>query len=205
MTATALVSTVPAWAEVTLSAVIPLSGSNATPGKDQRRAIEIAVKTVNDAGGVLGGPLEVIIEDSAGKPQTAINAAKKLVSVNDVALVIGSYSSVEEGFHGWGRVTPDFETGIFSFETVKPGKVTGPDARPMAPHLNLWLGARGINVGLSTRMYFDDEDAANAADPVLTLIEQPLRRETLIAQADGNAYHFNIRLQGAGETVFFDL
>ncbi|WP_259950657.1 ABC transporter substrate-binding protein [Sulfitobacter sp. W002] len=93
MTATALVSTVPAWAEVTLGAVIPLSGSNATPGEDQRRAIEIAVKTVNDAGGVLGEPLEVIIEDSAGKPQTAIDAAKKLVSVNDVALVIGSYSS----------------------------------------------------------------------------------------------------------------
>ena len=112
---------------------------------------------------------------------------------------------VEDGFRGWGRVTPDFETGVFSFETVKPGKVTGPDARPMAPHLNLWLVARGINVGLNTRMYFGDEDAANAADPVLTLIEQPLRRETLIAHADGNAYHFDIRLQGAGETVFFDL
>ncbi|UWR39557.1 protocatechuate 3,4-dioxygenase subunit alpha [Sulfitobacter sp. W074] len=112
---------------------------------------------------------------------------------------------VEDGFRGWGRVTPDFETGVFSFETVKPGKVTGPDARPMAPHLNLWLVARGINVGLNTRMYFDDEDEANAADPVLTLIEQPLRRETLIARADGNAYHFDIRLQGEGETVFFDL
>lgn len=112
---------------------------------------------------------------------------------------------VADGFRGWGRVTPDFETGVFSFETVKPGKVTGPDARPMAPHLNLWLVARGINVGLNTRMYFGDEDAANAADPVLTLIEQPLRRETLIAHADGNAYHLDIRLQGAGETVFFDL
>ena len=112
---------------------------------------------------------------------------------------------VEDGFRGWGRVTPDFETGVFSFETVKPGKVTGPDARPMAPHLNLWLVARGINVGLNTRMYFGDEDAANAADPVLTLIEQPLRRETLIAHADGNAYHFDIRLQGESETVFFDL
>lgn len=112
---------------------------------------------------------------------------------------------VEDGFRGWGRVTPDFETGVFSFETVKPGRVTGPDARPMAPHLNLWLVARGINVGLNTRMYFGDEDEANAADPVLTLIEQPLRRETLIARADGNTYHFDIRLQGEGETVFFDL
>ena len=112
---------------------------------------------------------------------------------------------VEDGFLGWGRVTPDFETGVFSFETMKPGKVTGPDARPMAPHLNLWLVARGINVGLNTRMYFGDEDEANAADPVLTLIEQPLRRETLIARADGNAYHFDIRLQGESETVFFDL
>lgn len=112
---------------------------------------------------------------------------------------------VEGGFRGWGRVTPDFETGVFSFETVKPGKVTGRDTRPMAPHLNLWLVARGINVGLNTRMYFGDEDAANAIDPVLTLIEQPLRRETLIARAAGNTYHFDIRLQGEDETVFFDL
>ncbi|MHA6263958.1 protocatechuate 3,4-dioxygenase subunit alpha [Arenibacterium sp. CAU 1754] len=112
---------------------------------------------------------------------------------------------VENGFRGWGRVIPDFETGKFSFETVKPGAVMGRNDRPMAPHLNLWLVARGINIGLNTRMYFGDEDKANAADPVLNLVEQAHRRETLIANADGSTYHFDICLQGDAETVFFDV
>ena len=112
---------------------------------------------------------------------------------------------VEAGFSGWGRVIPDFDTGVFTFETVKPGPVTAADGRPAAPHLNLWLVARGINVGLNTRMYFGDEDAANRADPVLGLIEQAHRRATLIAKADGSRYIFDIRLQGDDETVFFDI
>jgi protocatechuate 3,4-dioxygenase alpha subunit len=112
---------------------------------------------------------------------------------------------VEEGFRGWGRVVPDFDTGQFRFATVKPGPVMGRNARLMAPHLNLWLVARGLNVGLNTRMYFGDEAQANAADPVLNLVEQAHRRATLIARADGPTYHFDIRLQGDAETVFFDV
>lgn len=112
---------------------------------------------------------------------------------------------VEEGFRGWGRAISDFDTGAFSFETVKPGPVTGPDGRNAAPHLNLWIVARGINIGLNTRMYFDDEGDANAADPVLGLVEQVHRRDTLIAHRDGSTFHFDIRLQGDGETVFFDV
>jgi len=112
---------------------------------------------------------------------------------------------VEPGFRGWGRVVPDFDTGQFRFDTVKPGPVMGRNGRLMAPHLNLWLVARGINVGLSTRMYFGDEEAANAADPVLSLIEQAHRRQTLVAGAEGNHYHFDICLQGDAETVFFDV
>lgn len=114
--------------------------------------------------------------------------------------------AVEEGFRGWGRVLPDFETGRFGFETIKPGAVDG-----MAPHLNLWLVARGINLGLNTRMYFGDEVQANAADPVLNRIEQPHRRETLIATRHEDeddhrvSYRFDICLQGENETVFFDL
>ncbi|MGR3461479.1 MAG: protocatechuate 3,4-dioxygenase subunit alpha [Roseovarius sp.] len=112
---------------------------------------------------------------------------------------------VEDGFRGWGRVIPDFDSGVFDIETVKPGAIMGRDGRLMAPHLNLWLVARGINTGLNTRMYFGDEEAANAADPVLGLIEQAHRRQTLIARADGLRYHFDIRLQGDNETVFFDV
>ena len=82
---------------------------------------------------------------------------------------------------GPGR-SPTSTTGLYAFETVKPGVASpGRGGRPMAPHLNLWIVARGINIGLNTRMYFDDEAEANAADPVLNLIEQVDRRATLIA------------------------
>lgn len=114
------------------------------------------------------------------------------------------HAQVAPGFRGWGRVIPDFDTGLWSFDTIKPGSVMGRNARPMAPHVSLWIVARGINIGLNTRMYFDDED--NAADPVLNLIEQAPRRETLLARKLGpGQYRFDIRLQGDGETVFLDV
>jgi len=82
----------------------------------------------------------------------------------------------------------------------------------MAPHINAWIVARGINIGLNTRIYFSDEAAANAKDPVINLIEWEARRKTLIAErtdrrSDGGAvvYRFDIRLQGENETVFFDV
>ncbi|WP_415718888.1 protocatechuate 3,4-dioxygenase subunit alpha [Roseibium alexandrii] len=116
---------------------------------------------------------------------------------------------VEDGFKGWGRVIPDFDTGNWTFETVKPGAVTDLNGRQMAPHISLWIVARGINVGLQTRLYFSDEAAANAADPVLNLIEWERRRATLIAErtdSDGTpVYRFDIKLQGEDETVFFDI
>ena len=75
--------------------------------------------------------------------------------------------------------------------------------------ITLWIVARGINIGLNTRLYFSDEAAANAADPVINLIEWERRRQTLIArrtERDGKAvYRFDIRVQGEDETVFFDL
>ncbi|MCB1972818.1 MAG: protocatechuate 3,4-dioxygenase subunit alpha, partial [Geminicoccaceae bacterium] len=81
---------------------------------------------------------------------------------------------------------------------------------PMAPHINLWIVARGINIGLNTRMYFEDETEANAVDPVLNLIEWENRRGTLLAKRAGErdgvpVYRFEIRLQGDNETVFFDV
>jgi protocatechuate 3,4-dioxygenase alpha subunit len=108
-------------------------------------------------------------------------------------------------FTGWGRQPVDLETGIYRFETIKPGRVPFPDGRLQAPHVMLWIVARGINIGLHTRMYFGDEEAANAEDPVLAKIEHKVRVPTLIAQADGNSYTFDIHLQGEKETVFFDI
>jgi len=116
---------------------------------------------------------------------------------------------VEDGFRGWGRVITDFDTGEWGFDTVKPGPVMGRNGRLMAPHITLWIVARGINIGLNTRLYFSDETAANAADPVINLIEWERRRKTLIArrtERDGKVvYRFDIRVQGEDETVFFDL
>ena len=116
---------------------------------------------------------------------------------------------VEEGFRGWGRVITDFDTGEWGFDTVKPGAVMGRNGRMMAPHINLWIVARGINVGLNTRIYFEDEIDANAADPVLNIIEWERRRATLIAkrtERDGQiVYRFDIKMQGEDETVFFDI
>lgn len=83
----------PVMAQTTIGAVIPLSGASATQGEDQRRGIEIAVEEVNAAGGVLGKPLKVLIEDSGGRPPSALDAAKKLVAVDKVPAVIGEYSS----------------------------------------------------------------------------------------------------------------
>ncbi|WP_212523306.1 protocatechuate 3,4-dioxygenase subunit alpha [Actibacterium sp. MT2.3-13A] len=116
---------------------------------------------------------------------------------------------VEEGFRGWGRVITDFDTGEWGFDTVKPGPVMGRNGQMMAPHINLWIVARGINIGLNTRIYFDDEAEANAADPVINGVEWERRRQTLIArrtERDGQVvYRFDIRLQGGDETVFFDI
>ena len=119
---------------------------------------------------------------------------------------------IDPHFRGWGRACTDFETGVYTFDTIKPGPVEGRDERTMAPHINAWIVARGINMGLNTRIYFSDEAAANAKDPVINLIEWEARRKTLVAERqtkkgkDGVAvYRFDIRLQGEGETVFFDV
>jgi protocatechuate 3,4-dioxygenase alpha subunit len=120
-----------------------------------------------------------------------------------------SQGTTDEDFRGWGRAGSDFESGLITFETVKPGTTIDKAGRKCAPHVNVWIVARGINIGLNTRLYFSDEGAANAADPVLNLIEQPVRRSTLIAKRGERAgkvvYDFTINLQGPDETVFFDV
>jgi protocatechuate 3,4-dioxygenase alpha subunit len=117
---------------------------------------------------------------------------------------------LDQRFRGWARTGTDFNTGLYTIRTIKPGSVAGRKARKaMAPHVNFWLASRGINIGLATRMYFGDEEAANSEDPVLNIIEQPERRRTLIAtrsEREGTVvYTFDIHLQGDRETVFFDV
>src|SRR3954453_3540978 len=75
--------------------------------------------------------------------------------------------ALDESFRGWGRTGTDFQTGIYMFETTNPGRPVGRHGhRAMAPHVNVWLAARGITIGLATRLYFADETAANRSTPV---------------------------------------
>ena len=108
---------------------------------------------------------------------------------------------LEASFRGYGRSLTD-ENGAFRFNTIKPGRVPGPDGKPQAPHLNVTIFMRGLLKQLQTRMYFPD-DAANAADPVLVLVPAE-RRSTLIARRNGDHLEWNVVLQGRNETVFFD-
>ncbi|HJO52426.1 MAG TPA: protocatechuate 3,4-dioxygenase subunit alpha, partial [Sulfitobacter pontiacus] len=110
----------------------------------------------------------------------------------------------DPNFTGWGRKAGDYDTGEWQFDTIRPGAVPFPDGRMMAPHISLWIVARGINIGLNTRMYFPDAD--NSADPLLTRIEHQNRVATLIAERETDGvYRFDIYLQGEKETVFLDV
>ena len=123
----------------------------------------------------------------------------------DAAGCFAGQTGSDPDFNGFGRCPCDAGTGEFRFETIKPGPVAWPQGGFQAPHISLWIVARGINLGLHTRVYFADEKAANAADPVLTQISGN-RVQTLLARPETTgAYRFDIHLQGPDETVFFDV
>jgi protocatechuate 3,4-dioxygenase alpha subunit len=108
---------------------------------------------------------------------------------------------LEAGFSGFGRVFTDAD-GRFRFRTIKPGRVPGPEGELQAPHLNITIFMRGLLKHLHTRIYFPGD--ANATDAILRRVP-PDRRGTLIARAsDAGTLEWNVVLQGANETVFFD-
>ncbi len=109
-------------------------------------------------------------------------------------------------FSGWGRCAADPDSGEYRFDTIKPGSLPDADGNLAAPHITVWIVARGINVGLHTRLYFDDEGEANAGDSLLAAVEPRERAATLLAKSDGDGnYRFDIYLQGPRETVFLDI
>ena len=141
------------------------------------------------------------------------------IGINDAMIEIwqadaqGRYASPRDTrarpntqFKGFGRSATD-KNGEFSFDTVKPGLVPGPEGKPQAPHIVVCIYSRGMLRQLYTRLYFSDE-SSNSSDPILTLVPGD-RRDTLIAhkqsQAGHNVYRFDIRVQGGDETVFFDI
>ncbi len=107
------------------------------------------------------------------------------------------------GFGGFGRC-PTQEDGSFAILTLKPGPVPGPGGL-QAPHVDLSVFSRGLLHRVVTRMYFADEQEANADDPVLWGSVDPSLRQTLIAERSDDGYTFDIHLQGEHETVFFRL
>lgn len=157
--------------------------------KTQGERIEIKLRLIDGSGTPLKDALvEIWQADAAG----LYNSPSEMRGAADPA------------FSGWGRRPVDMN-GECVFETIKPGSVPFNDGRLMAPHVTVWIVARGINIGLHTRMYFADEEAANAEDPVLARIEHRSRVATLIAPRDGDTYTFDIHLQSERETVFFDI
>jgi protocatechuate 3,4-dioxygenase alpha subunit len=141
------------------------------------------------------------------------------VGINDAMLEIwqadaqGRYAHPRDArtrpntrFKGFGRSATD-KSGTYSFDTIKPGSVPGPDGKPQAPHIVFCIFSRGMLRQIYTRLYFSDE-AANGADPILAMVPAD-RRGTLIAhketQGDRTVYRFDIRVQGENETVFFDI
>lgn len=109
---------------------------------------------------------------------------------------------IEKGWRGFGRIPTDAKGG-FRFTTIKPGRVPAPGGGLQAPHLVVSVFMRGMLKQLATRIYFPDEAAANAADPVLKLVP-PARRATMIPKPKGKVLEWDIVLQGKNETVFLD-
>lgn len=120
----------------------------------------------------------------------------------------GAVRSATPGFRGFGR-SPTDQDGRYRIVTVRPGPLPCPDGGTEAPHLDVSVFARGLLDRVVTRIYFADETAANAADPVLSAIAEPERRASLLATAipggDTDEFRFDIWLQGEHETVFFEV
>jgi protocatechuate 3,4-dioxygenase, alpha subunit len=118
----------------------------------------------------------------------------------------GAVKPTTPGFRGFGRCATD-QDGRYRIVTVRPGPLPCPDGGTEAPHLDVSVFARGLLDRVVTRIYFTDETQANVADPVLSGIAEPERRETLLAVQAGQAgeFLFDIRLRGERETVFFDV
>jgi len=109
--------------------------------------------------------------------------------------------SVPAGFTGFARTGTEAD-GSFEFTIVKPGQVPWPEGGLQAPHLEVGVLARGLLKRLVTRLYFPDEEEANAADPFLSTLE-PGPRATLVAVPDGGGLRFDVVLQGKRQTAFF--
>jgi protocatechuate 3,4-dioxygenase, alpha subunit len=184
----------------------PFFASALTPGKDYDWAQTIGNDLITPDASGQRIRIEGRVLDGDGAP---INDSMIEIWQADAA---GRYAHPADKrrpnakFTGFGRARTDANGG-FSFATIKPGSVPGPDGKAQAPHILVAVFSRGMPRHCYTRIYFADE-AANSSDPVLNLVPAD-RRSTLITKRDERneqaVYVFDIRLQGPNETVFFDI
>jgi len=142
-----------------------------------------------------------VVYDGAGEPVT-----DAMVEISHAGPISSDENpnTFDGDFSGWGR-SGTVDGGRFSFVTLKPAPVPAADGTPQAPHVNVVVFARGLLRQVVTRLYFPDEGEANAGDAVLSSIEDPGLRGTLVARDEGGgAYRFDVRLQGEGQTAFFE-
>lgn len=158
----------------------PVMADSATPGKPIR--------------------VEGVVYDGAGKPIN--DALVEFWQADGNGDIVTAQNRGNGRFNGIGRCgTGTLDGNIYRFETVKPGINRKGDA----PFIQIILTMRGLLNHVFTRIYFPEDAAANAADPVLALVPEA-RRATLIAkQVSPGLYRFDIHMQGEFETVFFDM
>lgn len=163
------------------------------------------------------GPFWHLLEDPSWADLTRFGAAGETITLTGAVFdgdgkpctdacveIWQSDPPASDSFPAFGRSRTN-QQGEFRFVTLKPGPVAGRGNALQAPHIAICVMARGLMRGLTTRAYFRDE-TLNTTDPLLTAIEDPVRRDTLIAQPAGAAtWRLDIRLQGDGETVFLDV
>jgi len=163
------------------------------------------------------GPYWHLLEEKEWADLTRFGATGEIITLTgtirdgDNALVTDACVEIwqtspakSDTFEGWGRARTDAE-GRFTFKTLKPGPVAGRGNALQAPHIAITILARGILIAIHTRAYFEGEPQ-NELDPLLTMIEDPARRNTLISKSTApGVWNLDIRLQGDNETVFLEI
>ncbi|MBW7850542.1 MAG: ABC transporter substrate-binding protein [Rhodospirillales bacterium] len=140
MLAALLLAAAPAAAQekqpIRIGAIYILSGAFATYGEFARNGIQLAVDEINESGGILGRPVAFMMEDSQGKANVAIQAARKLVFQENVDLLMGLDSSGVA--NGIAPVVPELQRPFLITHAASPD-VTG-------KLCNKWLFRNSVNV-----------------------------------------------------------
>jgi protocatechuate 3,4-dioxygenase alpha subunit len=173
-----------------------------TPGE----RIRLRVRVLDGDGLPVNDALIELLQPDAGGTYSAPPSAPSAPAApsTPTAPSAPAAPAAPASFTGFGRLGTDAD-GWCTFETIRPGRAPDGPRAAEAPHLEVCLFARGLLRHLYTRIYFDD-DPANASDPLMSLVPED-RRDTLVAHRSGDpaTWEFVVRLQGVGETVFFDV